>query len=161
MKEKGEMTRRDRVLFGILIVLDHLLGSDLTEKELARREARVAQHEARLQALEEKLAQMEERLSRAKLVAEAEDLWLCFAYARQRMARDPRGELRLDASDPMEDKAADFLIEHMVKPGFATVRVEEGPEGQHIYYIKPAWGKIYDHLEGIGIHVEEEAGLAD
>lgn len=152
---------RDRLIFGFLALLDWLLGGDLTEKELTRREARVAQHEARLQALEERLAEMEERLSRARLVAEAEDLWLCFAYARQRIARDPRGELRLDSSDPMEDKAADFLIEHMVKPGFATVRVEERPEGQHIYHIKPAWQKIYDHLEGVGIHAEGEAGLAD
>ncbi|HID86851.1 MAG TPA: hypothetical protein EYP55_05660 [Anaerolineae bacterium] len=155
------MRLRDRLIFGFLTLLDWLLGGDLTERELSRREARVAQQEARLRVLEERLAEMEERLSRAKMVVEAEDLWLCFAYARQRLARDPRGELRLDSSDPMEDKAADFLIEHMVKPGFATVRMEEGPEGRHIYYIKPAWQKIYDHLEGIGIHVEGEAGLAD
>ena len=155
------MRGRDRLVFGFLALLDRLLDGDLTERELSRREARVAQHEARLEALEERLAEMEERLNRARLVVEAEDLWLCFAYARQRLVSDPRGELRLDASDPMEDKAADFLIEHMVKPGFATVRVGEKPEGQYIYHIKPTWEKIYDHLEGVGIRVGGEPGFAD
>ncbi len=129
------MRARDKILFTTLILVDHLLGTNLVEKELARREAKVARYRARMTELEKQLIRLEGLL-------EAINLRLCLLYLRERSLLSPERWLSFDPNDPDEDKGLDLLIEHLVKPRLATIEMDKVEEGHYVYHLQPNWAAI-------------------
>lgn len=129
------MKARDKILFTALILVDHLLGTNLAEKELSRREAKVARYRARMTELEKQLTRLEGLLR-------ALNLRLCLLYLRERSLLSPERWLSFDPSDPEEDKGLDLIIEHLVKPRLATVEMDEVEEGHYVYHLQPDWAAI-------------------
>jgi hypothetical protein len=125
----------DRILFTALIIIDHLLGTSLAEKELARREAKVAHYRARMTELEGQLGSLEDLL-------DALNLRLCLLYLRERSLRSPERWLSFDPNDPEEHKGLDLLIEHLVKPGLAAVEMDQVGEGHYVYRLQPDWATL-------------------
>ena len=129
------MKKRDKILFTALILLDHLLGTHLVEKELARREARVARYRTEMMDLERELAKLEGPLG-------AINLRLCLLYLRERSLLSPERWLAFDPNDPAEDKGLGLVIEHLVKPRLATIEMDQVEEDHYLYYLKPDWAAI-------------------
>lgn len=129
------MKVRDKILFTILILMDHLLGTDLTEKELSRREAKLAHYQARMRELEKQLTQLEGQLGTLSLR-------MCLLYLRERSLVAPERWLSFDPRNPEEDKGLDLVIEHLVKPHLATVEMDKVEEGHYIYHLRPHWAAI-------------------
>ena len=129
------MKARDKVLFTALVLVDHLLGTHLAEKELARREAKVARHRAQMTELEKQLARLEGLLG-------AINLRLCLLYLRERSLLSPEQWLSFDPNDPEEERGLDLLIEHLVKSRLATIEMDKVEEGHYLYHLQPDWAAI-------------------
>ncbi len=146
----------DKILLAGLGILDRLFATNLLEREVARRKAKVARSEARLAEISQQLAKLEG-------ILEAANLQLCLLYLRQRELLLPYRWLYFDAANPQEDQGLDVLIEHLVKPRLAAIEVQEassrglrraqsrrsarGVEKNHyIYRIEPDWAAIGDLL---------------
>lgn len=129
------MKTRDKILFAALILVDHLLGTHLVDKELARREAKVARYRARMTELEKQLTRLEGLLG-------ALNLRLCLLYLRERSLLSPERWLSFDPNDPEKDKGLDLLIEHLVKSRLATIEMDEVEEGHYVYHLRPDWAAI-------------------
>jgi hypothetical protein len=126
---------RDRILFTALILVDHLLGTNLAKKELSRREAKVARYRAQMTDLEKQLTRLEGLL-------EAINLRLCLLYLQERSLLLPERWLSFDANDPEEDTGLNLLIEHLVKPRLATIEMDKVEEGHYLYHVQPDWAAI-------------------
>lgn len=123
-----------------LLLLDRLLGTDLTERELARREAKVAAQEARLIAIRQRMAELDELLA-------ITELELCLLYLRQRHLLRRDTWLRFaPAEAEAEEKGLDLVIEQLVKRGLASVRTEPLGEEAYIYHLRPDWTAIASRL---------------
>ncbi|MDH4136029.1 MAG: hypothetical protein OEW09_04835 [Anaerolineae bacterium] len=129
------MKTRDRILFTALILVDHLLGTHLVQKELARREAKVARYRTQMTELEKQLTRLEGLLG-------AINLRLCLLYLRERSLLSPERWLSFDSNDPEEDRGLGLVIEHLVKPRLATVETDQVEEGHYIYHLQPDWAAI-------------------
>ncbi len=129
------MKAKDKILFAALILVDHLLGTDLVEKELSRREAKVARYRARMTELEKQLTRLEGLLG-------AINLRLCLLYLRERSLLSPERWLSFDPNDPEEDKGLELLIEHLVKPRLATIKMDTVEKGHYLYHLQPDWAAI-------------------
>jgi hypothetical protein len=140
------MKAKDKILFTILILLDHLLGTNLVQKELSRREAKVARYRARMTELEKQLTKLENMLG-------AINLRLCLLYLRERNLLSPERWLSFDSNDPEEDKSLELLVEHLVKPRLAAIEMDEIEEGRYLYHLQPDWAAIHAFL------VEQQADL--
>ncbi|TEU12823.1 MAG: hypothetical protein E3J21_20160 [Anaerolineales bacterium] len=130
------MKTRDRILFTALILVDHLLGTHLVEKELAHREAKVARYRAQMTELEKQLTRLEGLLG-------AINMRLCLLYLRERSLLLPERWLSFDPDDPEEDRGLDLVIEHLVKPRLATIEMDKVEEGHHVYHLQPDWAAIH------------------
>ncbi|MFB0536728.1 MAG: hypothetical protein ACETWR_17310 [Anaerolineae bacterium] len=129
------MRTRDKILFTALILVDHLLGTNLAKKELSRREANVARYRAQMTDLEKQLTRLEGLL-------EAINLRLCLLYLQERSLLLPERWLSFDANDPEEDTGLNLLIEHLVKPRLATIEMDKVEEGHYLYHLQPDWAAI-------------------
>jgi len=129
----------DKIWFVGLMVIDRLFATNLVEREIARRKARVAYYEARLAEMGEQLVRLEEML-------EAANLQLCLLYLQQRELLWPHRWLQFDPADTREDQGLDLLIEHLVKPRLAAVEVQEVGKNHYLYKLEPDWEAIGDFL---------------
>ena len=129
------MKARDKILFTALILVDHLLGTNLAKKELSRREANVARYRAQMTELEKQLTRLEGLLG-------AINLRLCLLYLQKRSLLLPERWLSFDANDPEEDTGLNLLIEHLVKPRLATIEMDKVEEGHYLYHLQPDWAAI-------------------
>lgn len=129
------MRTRDRILFTALLLIDHLLGTNLAGKELSRREAKVARYRDRMTELEKELVRLEGLLG-------AINLRLCLLYLRERSLLSPERWLFFDPNDPEEDRGLDLVIEHLVKPRLATIEMDQVEEGRYVYHLQPDWAAI-------------------
>jgi len=118
-----------------LILVDHLLGTKLVEKELSRREAKVARYRDRMTELEKQLTRLEGLLG-------AINLRLCLLYLRERSLLSPERWLSFAPDDPGEEKGLGMLIEQLVKPRLATIEMDEVEEGHYVYHLQPDWAAI-------------------
>ena len=130
------MRTRDKILFTALILVDHLLGTNLAKKELSRREANVARYRAQMTELEKQLTRLEGLLG-------AMNLRLCLLYLRERSLLAPERWLSFDPDHPEEGRGLDLLIEHLVKPRLATIEMDKVEEGRYVYHLQPDWAAIH------------------
>ncbi|MBL7182891.1 MAG: hypothetical protein ISS50_00410 [Anaerolineae bacterium] len=129
------MRTGDKILLAGLGIIDRLFATDLLEREVARRKARVARSEARL-------AEISEQLLKLGGLLEAANLQLCLLYLRQRELLSPQRWLHFDPANPQEDQGLDLLINHLVKPRLAAIEVQEIEKNHYIYKLKPDWAAI-------------------
>lgn len=128
------MTLRDRLLFGLLLAIDRLLGSRLAQRELARRHARLAEYQRRMDGIQEEVGRLEVRLN-------ALHVQLCLLYLRQRhLLRQERWLCFESGGD--DEPGLDLLIEHLVKPRLAAIEMQETAPGQQGYRLHPDWQAI-------------------
>jgi len=129
-------------------IIDRLFATDLLEREVARRKAKLARSEARLAEINEQLAKLEDLL-------EAANLQLCLLYLRQRELLLPHHWLHFDTANPNEEQGLDLLINHLVKSRLAAIEMQEassrgsaqGVEKKHyIYKLEPDWAAVSDYL---------------
>jgi hypothetical protein len=118
-----------------LVLVDHLLGTNLAGKELSRREAKVARYRAQMVNLERQLTSLEGML-------EAINLRLCLLYLQERSLLSPARWLSFDPNDPEEDRGLGLLIERLVKPRLATIEMDKVEEGHYVYHLQPDWAAI-------------------
>ncbi len=146
------MSPSDRILFLLLIIIDRLLGTSFTEREVNRRRAKLAEYKARLEVVEEQLTRLENTL-------ETLNLRLCLLYLWERNLTWPNRWLRFDPADSQDDKELDLLIHYLVKPRLATIDEEEVTEDHYVYHIKPDWTAIRALLASQQVKLETDMGL--
>jgi hypothetical protein len=91
-----------------------------------------------------------ERSELAEARSELDDFRTAIADVRQRGNADGQGEVPYDSRDPVQNVAADVLIQYLVRPGYAEVRTEEPQPGQYVYYIMVAWPRLRELAEAQG-----------
>jgi hypothetical protein len=133
------MRTGDKILLAGLGIIDRLFATDLLEREVARRKAKIARSEARLAEISEQLVKLEGLL-------EAANLQLCLLYLRQRELLSPQRWLHFDTANPQEDQGLDLLIHHLVKPRLAAIAVREAERNHYVYKLAPDWTAIGDFL---------------
>jgi hypothetical protein len=121
----------------------------------------------RTEPMEEKAAELSNpaaddsaAATEARAEARARDLDDAFETGLK-AARRASGELRLDASDPLQDRLADALIQFLVRPGLATVRTEELAQDQFVYYVSVDWAALRRLALQAGINLDEALGTSD
>lgn len=129
------MRIRDKILFAGLIIIDRLFATNLVERELARRKAKVARYEAYVTQITTALTKLEELLKAAHLQ-------FCLLYLRQRELLWPHRWLQFDPTNQQEDQGLDFLIDYLVKPRLAAIEVQEVKNKHYIYKLEPDWTAI-------------------
>lgn len=129
----------DKIWFVGLMVIDCLFATNLMEREIARRKARVVHYEARLAKMREQLIRLEEML-------EAANLQLCLLYLQQRELLWPHRWLEFDPADPREDQGLDLLIDYLVKPRLAAIEAQEVEKNHYLYNLELDWEAIGDFL---------------
>jgi hypothetical protein len=129
------MRTGDKILLAALGIFDRLFATNLLEREVARRKAKVACSEARLAEISQQLLKLEGLL-------EAANLQLCLLYLRQRELLSPQRWLHFDTANPQEDEGLDLLIHHLVKPRLAAIEMQEIEKNRYIYKLEPDWASI-------------------
>jgi hypothetical protein len=94
--------------------------------------------------------QRAERSELAEARRELDDFRSALADVRQRGNPDGQGEVPYDSRDSVQNEAADVLIQHLVRPGYAEVRTEEPQPGQFVYYITVDWPRLRELAEAQG-----------
>jgi hypothetical protein len=70
---------------------------------------------------------------------------------RRGVASDSDGrEVAYASHDAQQNRAADVLIQYLVRPGYAEVRTEEPNPGDYVYYIKVDWDRLEELAEEQG-----------
>ena len=70
---------------------------------------------------------------------ELDDFRAALADARE---RGGDGEGAYASRDAQESRAADVLIQYLVRPGYAEVRTEEPAAGDYVYHIRVDWSRL-------------------
>lgn len=146
------MSLADRILFILLVIIDRLLGTSLTEREVNHRRARLADYRANLEAIEEQLTRLENTL-------ETLNLRLCLLYLWERNLIWPDHWLRFDPADPQDDRELDLLISYLVKPRLAAIDEEKVTMDHYVYYLKPDWTAIRTLLTSHQVKLEPDLRL--
>jgi uncharacterized protein involved in exopolysaccharide biosynthesis len=69
---------------------------------------------------------------------------------RARGGEDGSAEVPYDSGVPEQNRAADVLIQYLVRPGYAEVRTEEPQAGSYVYYIRVDWPRLRELAEAQG-----------
>ena len=124
------------------------LTRDLIEVEAVERE-RLATSRRNLAELQED----QERAARDELAearGELDEFRAAMADVRQRGGHDGRTEVPYDSQDEVQNRAADVLIQYLVRPGYAEVRTEEPGPGHYVYFIRVDWARLRALAESVG-----------
>jgi fructosamine-3-kinase len=146
------MSLSDKILFIFLLIIDRLLGTSLTQREVNRRRAKLADYKARLETIEEQLTRLENTL-------ETLNLRLCLLYLWERNLTWPDRWLRFDPATPQDDRELDLLISYLVKPRLATIDEEKVATDHYVYHLKPDWAAIRDLLTSHQVKLESDLRL--
>jgi hypothetical protein len=94
--------------------------------------------------------QRAERDELAEARRELHDFRAAVTNVRERSGPDGTGEVPHDSRDPVQNAAADVLIQYLVRPGYAEVRTEESQPGQYVYYVRVDWPRLRALAEAQG-----------
>jgi hypothetical protein len=94
--------------------------------------------------------QRAERNELAEARRELQDFRAAMTDVRERGNRDGQSEVSYDSRDPVQNAAADVLIQYLVRPGYADVRTEEPQPEHYVYYILVAWSRLRELAEAQG-----------
>ena len=124
------------------------LTRDLLEVEAVEREMQATGRRslADVQAAQERA----ERDELAEARRELDDFRTALMDLRQRSGRDGTAEVAYASHDPRQNRAADVLIQYLVRPGYAEVRTEEPSPGDYVYNIRVDWARLNELAEAQG-----------
>ena len=122
----------------IAVLLDLLVRGSKLQDDLRAVDLDASSTTTREPGVEERLVRQELEAARADLP----DFERALADAWRRSGGRAR-EVRFDARDPVQDRAADVLIRYLVTTRMATVRTEERAEQQYTYYISVDWETLF------------------
>jgi hypothetical protein len=124
------------------------LTRDRLEVEAVERERQAT---ARRSLAEVQAAQHRaERDELAEARRELHEFRAAMADVRQRGGSDERAEVPYDSRDPNQNRAADLLIQYLVRPGYAEVRTEEPRPHEYVYFIRVDWTRLRELAEAQG-----------
>ena len=72
------------------------------------------------------------------------------ADVHRRGGPEGRVEVPYDSRDEAQNRAADLLIQYLVRPGYADVRTEEPQANEYVYYIRVDWPRLRELAEAQG-----------
>jgi hypothetical protein len=96
-----------------------------------------------------------ERDELAEARRELNDFRGAIVDARARAKPGGNSEVPYDSRDPVQNAAADVLIQYLVRPGYAEVRTEEPQPEHYVYYILVDWTRLYALAEAQGHPIPE------
>jgi hypothetical protein len=73
---------------------------------------------------------------------ELDEFRAAIADLRKRARSATQSEVAYDSRDPIQNSAADVLIQYLVRPGYAEVRTEEPQPAHYVYYIMVDWPRL-------------------
>jgi len=91
-----------------------------------------------------------ERDELAEARRELDDFRSALTDLRQRSGSGGQAEVPYDSRDPGQNRAADVLIQYVVRPGYAEVRTDEPVPGGYVYYIRVDWVRLRALAEANG-----------
>jgi hypothetical protein len=119
------------------------LGVEAIERE---REATSRRSLAELQEDQQRAARDELAEARREL----QEFRAAMDDVRQRGGPNGDAEVPYDSQDPDQNRAADVLIQYLVRADYAEVRTEEPEPGHYIYYIRVDWKRLRSLSEAQG-----------
>jgi len=119
------------------------LGVEAIERE---REATSRRSLAELQEDQQRVARDELAEARREL----QEFKAAVDDARRRGGPSGDVEVPYDSRDDAQNRAADVLIQYLVRPDYAEVRTEEPEHGHYIYYIRVDWARLRSLSEAQG-----------
>ncbi len=144
-----------RLKLHLLLIVDRLFNTDLAERELAERQARLAQLDAQLARINRQL----------KTLAQDSNVYQTALYLTLLKARSERPDvpdwLYFVTESEGEERLLQGLIDYLVKPRLAAVDVLplEGRPNAYAYRLHPDWEAIRDHLGATVLTPELESWL--
>ncbi len=124
------------------------LTRDRLEVEGLEREMQATARRSLADVQEDQQRAEQNELAEAR--SELDEFRLAITDARARANADEQGEVPYDSRDPVQNAAADVLIQYLVRPGYAEVRTEEPQPEQYVYYIMVAWPRLRALAEAQG-----------
>lgn len=137
----------EKMLAILAALSDHLFGTHLGQRLLARYDARIAQ-------LERELADIEMARARLDSAAEALTLSTC-ALVLSSFESSPEGGILFEPGGE-QDALLQTSINWMVKPGLASIREHARPGGQFAYELFPRWEAICAYLAELAERLEPQ-----
>jgi hypothetical protein len=124
------------------------LTRDRLEVEGVEREMQATARRSLAEVQEDQ--QRAERSELAEARSELDEFRSAMSDVHQRGDAAGAGEVPYDSRDPVQNAAADMLIQYLVRPGYAEVRTDEPRPGQYVYYITVAWTRLRELAEAQG-----------
>jgi hypothetical protein len=141
----------ERLLAFLATLSDRLLGTHLSERLVARYDARITSLRQELETIEAARARLDDNV-------EALVLSTC-AVLLMGLGRSPDGGILFEPGVEREG-LLQTSINMMVKPGLATIREHARPDGQFAYEVFPRWVEICDRLSNLVERIESQEAAA-
>jgi hypothetical protein len=122
---------------GFASLLD-ALTRDRLEVEAVERELQATSRRSLAEVQQDQQRAEKDELAEAR--RELDDFRAAMSDVHQR-GGDQR-EVPYDSATPDQNRAADVLIQYLVRPGYAEVRTEEPAPEHYVYYIKVDWPRL-------------------
>jgi hypothetical protein len=116
------------------------LTRDRLEVEAVERELQATSRRSLAELQEDQ--QRAERDELAEARRELDDFRSALTDIRKRSVASGGREVDYASHDEAQNRAADVLIQYLVRPGYAEVRTEEPQQGDYVYYIKVDWDRL-------------------
>ena len=124
------------------------LTRDRLEVEAVEREMQANARRSMADVQEDQHRAERDELAEARL--ELSEFRTAMTDVRERGGSDGTDEVPYDSRDPVQNAAADVLIQYLVRPGYAEVRTEEPQPEQYVYYIRVDWPRVRQLAEAQG-----------
>jgi len=116
------------------------LTRDRLEAEGLEREMQATARRSEADVQEDQ--QRAERSELAEARRELDEFRAALTDVVQRGQPNGQAEVSYDSRDPVQNAAADVLIQYLVRPGYADVRTAEPEPGQYVYNILVDWPRL-------------------
>jgi hypothetical protein len=124
------------------------LTRDRLEVEAVEREMQATARRSMVDVQEAQHRAERDELAEAR--RELDDFRTAMTDVRQRGGSDGQAEVPYDSRDAQQNRAADVLIQYLVRPGYAEVRTDEPTPGAYVYNIRVDWARLRELAETSG-----------
>jgi hypothetical protein len=124
------------------------LTRDRLEVEAVERELQATSRRSMAELQEDQHRAERDELAEAR--DELDDFRAALNDVYQRAGPVHQDEVPYDSSQAEQNRAADVLIQYLVRPGYAEVRTEEPGSEHYVYYIRVDWPRVRTLAESQG-----------
>ena len=139
----------------LLLLVDRVLGTELVQWELARRQRDVERLKGDIESINQELAALADELALYRL------LFCLVALMARQQRMGPEAWRRFAPHRDGEEALLDSVIENLVKPRLATVDVEADGDQGYVYLLIPDWKAIRARLRDAPVAPELQAWLEE